>query len=170
MVSIREMRTEDVEEASRVLRETMLDSWERFEKNYYPRRALEFDINYNSPKTLEQRFADPQNFGFVAEENNVIVATALGRIIGESGLASLGWIGVDPHYQQRGIGKTLLQRVVEHCKSKGCHKIILYTLPVLIPAMNLYLKCGFVPEAYLHKEWWRVDFIKMSLWLEHKTE
>ncbi len=36
---------------------------------------------------------------------------------------------------------------------------------MLIPAINLYLKFGFVPEAFLRKEWWNVDFIKMSLWL-----
>jgi len=166
MVAIREMQITDVEETSRVLRETMLNSWERFEKGYYPRKALEFDINHNSPEVLKQRLADPQNFNFVNEENNSIVATALGKIIGESGLASLGWIGVHPSYQRRGIGKALMQRVVEHCKSRGCHKIILYTMPVLIHAINLYLTCGFVPEAYLRKEWWRVDFIKMSLWLE----
>jgi len=160
------MQIEDVEGVSRVLWQTMLESWERLEKDYYPRRALEFDINHNSPEMLKQRFADSQNFGFVAEENNILIATALGKTIGESGLASLGWIGVHPDYQRKGIGKALLQRVIEYCKARGHHKIILYTLPALVPAINLYLKCGFVPEAYLRKEWWKVDFIKMSLWLE----
>jgi len=170
MVTIREMQITDVEEASRVLRETMLDSWERFEKGYYPRKALEFDISHNSPEALKQRLVDPQNFNYVSEENNIIVGTALGKIIGESGLASLGWIGVHPRYQRRGVGKALMQGSVEHCKSRGCHKIILYTLPVLILAINLYLKCGFVPEAYFRKEWWRVDFIKMSRWIEDQTK
>jgi len=166
MFSIREMRIEDAEEAAKIIRETTLDSWERLEKGYYPRRALEFDITRSSPEMLRQRFADAQNFGFVAVENNVIVATASGNIVGESGLARLGGIGVHPDYQRKGIGKALLQRVIEYCKAKRCHKIILYTLPVLVPAINLYLKCGFVPEAYLRKEWWKVDFIKMSLWLK----
>jgi len=166
MFSIRTMQIEDVGEAARVLRETMLDSWERYEKDYYPRKALEFDISQNSAESLKERLVNPENFGFVVEENRQIVATTFGRVIGESGLASLGWIGVHPFYQRKGVGKALLQRVIEYCKTKHCHKIILYTLPVLVPAMNLYLKCGFVPEAYLHKEWWKVDFIKMSLWLE----
>lgn len=166
MVSVREMRIDDVEDVARALRETLLDSWERLEKHYYPRQALEFDINLNSPEMLKQRLGDAQNFGFVAEEDNVIVATALGVIFGESGLARLGWIGVHPRYQRRGIGKALLRKVVDHCKSRGCHKITLYTMHVLIPAINLYLRCGFVPEAYLRKEWWQVDFLKMSLWLE----
>jgi len=166
MFSIREMRIEDVEQAAKVLRETMLHSWERYEKDYYPKQALEFDIAHNSAEQLKERFMNPENFGFVAEEVNEIVATTLGWVVGESGLATLGWIGVHPDYQRKGIGKALLQRVIEHCMTKRSHKIILYTLPVDIPAVNLYLKCGFVPEAYLRKEWWKVDFIKMSLWLE----
>jgi len=166
MFSIREMRIEDAEQVAKVLRETMLHSWEHYEKDYYPKQALEFDITHNSAEQLKERFANAENFGFVVEEANEIIATTLGRIVGESGLATLGWIGVHPNYQRKGIGKALLQRVIEHSKTKRSHKIILYTLPVLIPAINLYLKCGFVPEAYLRKEWWKVDFIKMSLWLE----
>lgn len=160
------MQIKDVKEVAKVIRETMLNSWERFEKDYYPRKALEFDITYYSEDPLKERFADPESFGFIAEENNEIAATTLGRVVGESGLALLSWIGVHPCFQNRGIGKALLQRVIEHCKTKRCHKIILYPLPMDIPAINLYLKCGFVPEAYLRKEWWKVDFIKMSLWLE----
>lgn len=101
----------------------------------------------------------------VAEKNKAIVGIAFGEVVGESGLARLGWIGVHPKHQRQGIGKALLNEFVKKCKQKGCHKVTLYTLPVLIPAMNLYLKYGFVPEAYLRKEWWKVDFIKMSLWL-----
>lgn len=166
MVLIREMRSEDVEEAARVLCEAMQDSWERYEKGYYPKRALEFDISRSSPERLKEKFAKPGRLMLVAEKDKTIVGTALGEIIGESGLARLGWMGVHPEHQRRGIGKALLKGFVEHCKQKGCHKVTLYTLPVLIPAINLYLKCGFVPEAYLRREWWKVDFIRMSLWLE----
>jgi len=141
MFSIREMRIEDAEQTAEVLRETMLHSWEHYEKDHYPKQALEFDIAHNSAESLKERFASPENFGFVAEEDKEIVATAFGRVVGESGLASLGWIGVHPDYQRKGIGKALLQRVIEYCTAKRCHKIILYTLPVLVPAVNLYLKC-----------------------------
>jgi len=166
MFSIRDMRIEDADQTAEVLRETMLHSWEHYEKDYYPRKALEFDLAHNSAESLRERFTNPENYGFVAVQNNVIVATAFGRVVGESGLAILGWIGVHPDYQRKGIAKALFQRVIEYCKAQKCHKIILYTLPVLVPALNLYLKCGFVPEAYMRKEWWKVDFIKMSLWLE----
>ena len=91
------------------------------------------------------------NFAFVAEENGEIVGIAMGRLVGESGLARLGWIGVHPTRQNKGIGRALLEKATEHCRAEGCHKITLYTSPVLIPAINLYLKYSFVPEAYLQR-------------------
>jgi ribosomal protein S18 acetylase RimI-like enzyme len=168
MVTIRKMQPKDVEEASKVLCEVMRDAWERYEKGYYPKRALEFDMSINSPEHLRKKLANPQRLLLVAEENETIVGVAFGEITGESGLAKLGWIGVHPKHQRRGIGKALLEKFVKNCKQRKCHKVTLITLPILLPAMNLYLKCGFVPEAYLRREWWKVDFIKMSLWLKNE--
>jgi len=165
MVSIRKMQSSDAKQASKMTKEIMLDCWDKYEKDYYPKKALNFDISWHSPKYYRDALKEKTNFTFVAEENNKIVAIVNGRLVGESGLARLGWIGVHPTRQNNGIGKALLEHVVKHCRAEGCHKITLYTLPVLIPAINLYLKYGFVPEAYLHKEWWNVNFIKMSKWL-----
>jgi ribosomal protein S18 acetylase RimI-like enzyme len=165
MLVVRKMRTDDVGRASLLSKEVMVDSWECFEKDYYPKRALEFDLSQHSPENYMKNLEDSTRFNFVAEKNGELVGIAMGVILGTPGLARLGWIGVHPNYQVKGVGKALMQRVIEHCRAKGCHKITLYTLPVLIPAINLYLKFGFVPEAYLRKEWWAVDFIKMSLWL-----
>jgi len=162
---IREMEPGDIRQASKITEEIMLDSWERHEKDYYPREALDFDISMDSAQNLVEYLKVETNFAYVAEEGKAILGTTKGRIFGKSGLARLGWIGVHPDYQRKGIGKALLKRVIKYCRDKGCHKLTLYTLPVLIPAVNLYLKLGFVPEAYLHKEWWNVDFIKMSKWL-----
>ena len=165
IVFVRKMKLEDAEQVSRVIREIMLDSWERYEKNYYPRRALEFDISRHSPEKYRESLEVETSFTFVAEEKGRIIGVASGGIIGDSGLAKLDSIGVHPNQQRKGIGKALLKEVVNYCKTKGCHKITLYTLPILIPAMNLYLRLGFVPEAHLRKEWWAVDFLKMSKWL-----
>jgi len=162
---VRKMNPSDVEQASKITKEVMLDSWERYERNYYPREALDFDISRHSAENYKESLRIEERFAFVAEEEGRIVGVVMGRIVGESGLATLGWIGVHPTYQRRGIGKALLETIINHCEAKGCHKITLYTMPVLIPAVNLYLKLGFVPEAYLHKEWWKTDFIKMSKWL-----
>ena len=170
MSTVREIKLEDIEEASLLSERTMVDSWERHEKDYYPRRALEHDISSYSSEYYKSQLEDPSSFGFVAEENGKLVGIASGRILGIPGLARLGWIGVHPEHQRSGVGKALMKKVLEHCTKKGCHKVTLYTLPVLIPAINLYLRFGFVPEAYLREEWWAVDFIKMSLWLKKGKE
>jgi len=169
MVKVRKMRVEDAEESAKVARETMEDAWNRLERDYYPRKALEFDMSLLVPEKYTKGIQEPNDFHFIAEEDGRIVGVATGTILRGNetvgGLARLGGICVHPLYQGRGVGKALLNHVVDYCRKQKCHKITLYTLQVLIPALNLYLKLGFVPEAYLQKEWWGIDFIKMSKWL-----
>lgn len=169
MVTIRRMSFEDVEETIGVVVASFEDSWNRYERNYYPRKALDFDLSKATPDNFRKRIQEPNDFLFVVEENERIVGGAFGGILRgdekEGGLALLGTICVHPLHQRKGSGEALLNHVLEYCKQQKCHKITLNTLAVLIPAMNLYLKLGFVPEAYLRKEWWGVDFLKMSKWL-----
>lgn len=169
MFTIRRMESEDAEDVSRVSKASFEDSWNRYEKNYYPRKALEFDFSRTTPENYRKRIQEPNDFLFVVEENAEIVGAAIGGALRgnekEGGLALLSAIYIHPSHQRKGLGEALLNHVVEHCKQQKCHKITLYTLPVLIPALHLYLKLGFVPEAYLRKEWWDIDFLKMSKWL-----
>jgi len=165
MVLTRRMLLDDAKQTAKMLKENLLDWWEKYAKDYYPKKAVDFDISRQSPEHLQDFLKVEINYAFVAEENNEIVGIAKGKIVGESGLAMLNSLAVHPNHQNKGIGKALLEEVINHCKAKNCHKITLYTIPVLIPAVNLYLKSGFVPEAYLHKESWNINFIKMSRWL-----
>jgi ribosomal protein S18 acetylase RimI-like enzyme len=169
MVVVRNMRVEDAETVSKVVLETTQEAWDHYERDYYPRKALEFDLSRHVPEEYAKGVQEPNEFHFVAEEEGKVVGAASGNILRgtekEGGLARLESICVHPTHQGRGIGRALLNRVVEYSKEQKCHKITLYTLPVLIPSLNLYFKLGFVPEAYLRKEWWGVDFIKMSKWL-----
>jgi ribosomal protein S18 acetylase RimI-like enzyme len=159
------MVEEDAADASRITEIIMLDSWERYEGDYYPRRAVDFDISTHSEGDFKGSLKSEDGFSFVAEEDGKIIGVVSGKLIGASGLARLGWLGVLPEYQGRGAGRKLLENAIAICRERGCHKITLYTLPVLMPAVNLYMRLGFVPEAYLRREWWEVDFLKMSLWL-----
>ena len=169
MVMVRRMGLEDVEDAISILVASFEDSWNRYERNYYPRKALEFDFSRYTPGNYKKRIQEPNDFLFVAEENGKIVGVATGKMLRgedmEGGLALLSGICIHPLHQRKRLGEALLNHVLEYCKQQKCHKITLYTLPVLIPALNLYFKLGFIPEAYLRKEWWGIDFIKMSKWL-----
>ena len=162
---IREMAPAAIEETARVTREILQDAWKKFERGFYPEVALDFDISRHSAEELLKDLETENRFCFVAEDGGRIVGLASGMWYGDAGMGRLGTLGVHPEYQRRGIGRALLNRAVEFCESKGCHKITLYTLPVLMPAVNLYMRTGFAPEAYLRREWWGVDFLKMSKWL-----
>jgi ribosomal protein S18 acetylase RimI-like enzyme len=169
MGTVRRMSLEDVEDALSVFAASFEDAWNRYERNYYPRKALEFDFSRNNPENCKKRIQEPNDFLFVVEENGKIVGGAIGGMLRgnekEGGLVLLSSICIHPLHQRKGLGEALLNHVLEYCKQQKCHKITLYTLPVLVPAVNLYLKLGFVPEAYLRKEWWGIDFLKMSKWL-----
>jgi ribosomal protein S18 acetylase RimI-like enzyme len=65
---------------------------------------------------------------FVAEqEDGTVVGFVIGELfIGEYGIsqeATLVTIGVDPDYQNKGIGKKLIDEFVGHLRSLGARKI-----------------------------------------------
>lgn len=160
---VRPLELNDLERASSLSTTIMLNLWDEHLRDYYPKRALRHDLVFHSRESYARILEDSHSFCFVAELGKDLVGVVVGRVDG--GVASIRWIGVHPSWRKRGIGRRLLTRAVEHCKKLGCHKVTLYTLPTIIPAMNLYLKSGFVPEAYLRKHWWGVDYVVMSKWV-----
>ena len=56
------------------------------------------------------------------------------------------WVAVAPAMQGRGLSKPLLAAVCERLRELGHARAYLTTAPERLPAINLYLKFGFVPE------------------------
>ncbi len=167
-IEIRPMAAGDIPGTIKAMREAWDHSYETWEKGYYPIEAHEFDMSQNTAENLRKKLDDAQYFSFIALADGRIAGRISGDIFGNSGYGMIRNIAVHPDFHRLGIGKKLLDRAVAHFEGKGCHKVSLNTLPVLIPAINLYLKSGFVPEAYLARQWWGVDFIYMSKWLHRK--
>jgi len=65
-------------------------------------------------------------------------------------------MAVEPSYQGAGIGRRLLQAVIEEARRAGAHRLYLETNHVLTPAIRLYESLGFkhidpsriIPSAY----------------------
>ena len=53
-------------------------------------------------------------------------------------------IAVDPKYRKRGIGKSLLEEVVEQSKSAGMERLVLEVRKSNMVAIKFYEKLGFV--------------------------
>lgn len=165
-IEIKEIAEKDVDEAAKITEECMHDAWERWEKDYYPREAFEFDLTRHTNEEYRRRLRIPGGFFFGAKEEEEIVGLALGRVRGESGLATLSWICVKPEFRRKGIGNRMLEHVEGQMKEKGCHKIVAFALPCLTDAVRLYFKRSWVPECNLKRHWWKVDFMVISKWLD----
>ena len=68
-------------------------------------------------------------------------------------------------HRKKGIGTALLRRFIDELSSLGAHKISLYTSPVLIDAVKIYARLGFIPEGLLRKHFYGIDLIHYSLFL-----
>ncbi len=74
-------------------------------------------------------------------------ATAMsGQLAGRT-MGQLGWVAVTPRHQGRGLGKCVvalaLRRIAQEHRA-----IFLSTQTTSVAAVNIYLRCGFVPHAY----------------------
>lgn len=61
-------------------------------------------------------------------------------------LGRLHWVAIVPEYQGLGLAKPLLSLVCARLAALGHRRACLTTSSARVPALNLYLKFGFVPE------------------------
>jgi len=162
---IRLLKIEDAEKASKLSRRILRSIREECGEEEYPERAIRHESELHNPDYYRVVSRSIGGVSLVAEHGRKLVGIALGRIHGRSGIAHLSWIGVDPDYRELGVGEALLLSFIDYVRSKGCHKVALYTLPCLKKAIKLYLKHGFLPECLLRRHWWGVDFLMFTLYL-----
>lgn len=74
----------------------------------------------------------------------------------------LAKMGVSPKAQGLGIGKLLGQHIIDKAKSLGAKKLYLESNRVLLPALGLYRKLGFVEMVGASSPYERSD-IQMEL-------
>jgi len=57
------------------------------------------------------------------------------------------WVAIVPSHQGRGLGKPLLGACLRRLRELGYEGAYLTTSPPRVAAINLYLRCGFVPDV-----------------------
>jgi len=62
------------------------------------------------------------------------------------------WVAIEPNRQGKGLSKPLLAAVCLRLRELGHERAYLTTATVRIPAINLYLRFGFVPDARSPRE------------------
>lgn len=99
----------------------------------------------------EEALADPQSsilasggrIFFAAIEDDCVGCCALLRLRADE--FEVAKMAVAPNWQGSGIGRKLLQAVVEAARSAGTRRLYLETNHILTPAIRLYESVGFKP-------------------------
>ena len=109
-------------------------------------------INQVDPELISSRLAAaPEAFGFVAEDTNSIIGSAVliparfDRGAGDvmPGLGHLNSVAVAPDHWGEGIARTLLDLVVDEARARGYARIQLFTQDHNTRARDLYERNGW---------------------------
>jgi len=80
--------------------------------------------------------------------------------------AQIHLVAVKKDLRRRGIGKELVKKSIEHAKAVGRKKIKLFARPWNVAISKLCIDLGFVPEAYLRREYLDTDLVLYSAFFE----
>ena len=81
---------------------------------------------------------------FVAEDNDVIIGTAMAGYDGHRGWLYL--VAVDPQQRRKGIGQQLVKHAMKALKTVGCVKVNLQIRSTNNQVVSFYESIGFVSE------------------------
>ena len=101
-------------------------------------------------------FADPRHHLIVALDGDTVVGMITAVDYVHPDKAPQLWInevGVAPSHQRQGIGRRLLDAMLEHGRALGCTEAWLGTEETNTPARRLYEGTGAAPEAFMLYSW-----------------
>jgi ribosomal-protein-alanine N-acetyltransferase len=131
-------------------------------------RAWQIEKRAHAFPWSEQTFASNQGdryFNLKLETENEIAAFAITQVVLDE--ATLFNIAVDPAYQRRGLGRTLLEYLIDALEKRGVVTLWLEVRASNVAAIALYESLGF-NEATIRKNYYpaaegREDAIIMAL-------
>ena len=102
-------------------------------------------------KSLPGKYAAPMGGCWLAWQDNQAVGCVALRPF-EGDVAEVKRLFVQPEYTGEGIGKKLMQRVMNEARIRNYHSLYLDTLARLEPALQLYKALGFVETQPYHSD------------------
>jgi ribosomal protein S18 acetylase RimI-like enzyme len=125
---------------------------------------------YFSMEPLDYLILGNPHEQIVKEGGSIFMATWGGELAGTvalklhaRGVFELTKMAVDERFQGKKIGRALADAAITRAKDNGAEKIFLYSNTLLVAAVNLYMKLGFL-EVPLDGPYQRTN-IKMELLL-----
>jgi len=153
MFKIRQFRREDAAILAQIFTEAFAD-----------------EIARGMPPLLPERFIDlskrPEVKIFVVENGKGAVGFLTLTEGSVETPAQIHLVAVRKDLRARGIGKELVKKAIEHAKASGRKKLKLFARPWNVAMSKVCIDLGFVPEAYLRREYLDTDLLLYSLFLE----
>lgn len=119
-------------------------------EGYVAESFHKFLLNYN-----------PDNDRLWCAEHNGNIIGCIG-IVGHGERAQLRWFLINPHYRRIGLGKKLLQELLDFAKVKNYRSIYLETTSDLNKAISMYTRAGFIKKLEKENNSWREDLTELE--------
>jgi GNAT superfamily N-acetyltransferase len=101
---------------------------------------------------------------FVLRDDRAIATCAIIPVA--PGVFEIAKMAVDPEFRGQGLGDVMMEAAINWGRTKGVDKIVIWSNTILVPAINLYKKHGFITVNFLqHPDYERAN-IEMELWLK----
>lgn len=101
--------------------------------------------NKDIARKLQEMAVNSYSWFWVAEQNGVIIATAMAGYDGHRG--SVNYLGVDPDVQQSGVGRLIMQRIEADLIAVGCPKLNLQVRDDNIDVLAFYDRLDYQRDA-----------------------
>jgi len=128
------------------------DRWQELVREFFewavPRAEQEFGIRFDVAAILAQeraqlaRYAPPDGCWLLAEWGGQVVGCAALRRLGD-GVGEVMRVYVCPAWRGRGVGRALLDAIVEEARRVGYRRLRLDSARFMIEAHSLYRSMGF---------------------------
>ena len=124
-----------------------ITNWWQASELVKPIRYQVFVVEQQVPEDLEWDEYDQDAFHAVAKSNEQVVGT--GRLMLDQSKAKIGRMAVDKEYRGKGVGREILNALINLGKEKGVQEFILHAQT---HAIAFYAREGFEPHGPIFDE------------------
>ena len=126
----------------------LIQSWQEAAKAAFAIRQKVFIEEQGVPEDLEVDEFDPLATHALAFQKSQCIGT--GRLVPLEGkCGQIGRMAVLPHYRNTGVGRAILEQLIEHARSLGIQSLVLHSQVIAIP---FYEKHGFQIQGDIYDE------------------
>lgn len=142
-MKLRELRTQDIEHLTGILNEPGVSKYMS-----YPKGVSRLEVE----DWLYSLVQNPKNMLFVIDvDDSPVGCIRLERYGGKQSHVARLRIWISGDFQNKGIGRDAINRILEHAKKRGIERIEAEVIEHNERAVHLYTSLGFTKQAVLEK-------------------